>query len=79
MGTWKLIEKPPNVIPIGNKFVFTKKRDKEEILIKHKAHLIAKGCAQHPGFDYFEMHAPVVHLETIQAILAIAPMWKLHI
>jgi hypothetical protein len=72
MGTWKLIEKLPDVVPIGNKFIFAKKRDKEGILIKHKARLVAKGCTQCPGFDYFEMHAPVVCLETIRAILAIA-------
>ena len=79
MGTWKLVEKPPNVELIGNKFVFTKKRDKDRTLIKHKAQLVAKGCAQQPGFNYFKTHAPVVHLETIQAILAIAPTWKLYI
>ena len=54
MGTWKLVVKPPDVVPIGNKFVFAKKRDKEGILIKHKARLVAKGCTQRPGFDYFE-------------------------
>ena len=79
MGTWKLIEKPPDVEPIGNKFVFAKKRDKDRTLIKHKAQLVAKGCAQRPGFNYFKMHVPVVRLETIQAILAIAPMQKLYI
>jgi len=25
MGTWKLVEKPPDVIPITNKWVFAKK------------------------------------------------------
>ena len=79
MGTWKLVEKPPDVELIGNKFVFAKKRDKDRTLIKHKARLIAKGCAQRPGFNYFEMHAPVVCLETIRAILAIAPTRKLYI
>ena len=33
---------------------------------------MAKGYAQHPGYDYVEMHSPVVHLETIHLILAIA-------
>ena len=79
MGTWKLVEKPPDVEPIGNKFVFAKKRDKDGTLIKHKAWLIAKGCTQRPEFDYFEMHTPVVCLETIRAILAIAPTRKLYI
>ena len=37
MGTWKLVEKPPDIEPIGNKFIFAKKRDKDRTLIKHKA------------------------------------------
>jgi len=28
MGTWKLVDKPPGIKPIANKFVFMKKRDK---------------------------------------------------
>jgi len=79
MGTWKLIEKPPGVVPIANKFVFAKKRDKDGRLVKYKARLVAKGCAQRPGYDYVETHLPVVRMETIRAILAIAPSRKLHI
>src|SRR5712691_831153 len=77
MGTWKLVDKPPGVVPIANKFVFAKKRDKHGRLTKYKARLVAKGCAQRPGYDYLETHSPVVRLETIRAILAIAPTRKL--
>jgi len=79
MGTWKLMEKPSGVVAIANKFVFVKKRDKDGKLVKYKARLVAKGCAQRPGYDYVETHSPVVRMETICAILAIAPMRKLHI
>jgi hypothetical protein len=79
MGTWKLVDKPPGVIPIANKFVFARKTDKDGNVIKYKARLVAKGCAQRPGYDYFETHSPVVRMETIRAILAIAPTRKLHI
>ena len=79
MGTWKLVEKPVGAMPIANKWVFTKKQNKEGVLTKYKARLVAKGCAQQPGHDYLEMHSPVMQLETIQAILAIVPMRKLHI
>jgi len=71
MGTWKLVDKPASAVPIANKWVFAKKRNKEGILTKYKARLVAKGCAQRLGHDYIEMHSPVVHLETIRAILAI--------
>ena len=79
MGTWNLVQKPHDVIPIANKFVFAKKRDKDGNLLKYKARLVAKGYAQRPGFDYVETHSPVVRLETIRAILAIAPTKKLYI
>jgi len=79
MGTWKLVDKAPGAVPINNKWVFVKKQNKEGVLTKYKVRLAAKGCAQCLGHDYIEMHSPIVHLETIRAILAIAPMWKLHI
>jgi len=79
MGTWKLVEKPPGVIPITNKFVFAKKRDKEGKLQKYKARLVAKGCAQCPGYDFLEMHSPVIRVETIRLLLAVAAKRKLYI
>ena len=79
MGTWQLIDKPPGVVPIANKFVFARKRDKEGNITKYKARLVAKGCAQRPGFDYLETHSPVVRMETLRALLAITPTRKLHI
>jgi hypothetical protein len=45
MGTWQLVDKPPDAVPIANKWVFTKKRNKEGKLTKYKARLVAKGCA----------------------------------
>jgi hypothetical protein len=72
MGTWRLVDKPPNAIPIANKWVFAKKRNKQGQLTKYKAQLVAKGYAQCPGYDYVETHSPMVCLETIRLILAIA-------
>jgi hypothetical protein len=72
MGTWRLVEKPKNAIPIAYKWVFAKKRNKAGQLTKYKARLVAKGCTQCPGYDYAETHSPVVHLEMICLLLAIA-------
>jgi hypothetical protein len=72
MGTWSLVEKPTDAIPIANKWVFTKKYGKSGELLKYKGRLVAKGCSQRPGYDYLETFSPVVRLETIRAILALA-------
>jgi hypothetical protein len=79
MGTWKLVELPTDAIPIANKWVFNKKRNKEGMLTKYKARLVAKGCTQRLRQDYIKTHSLVVHLETIWAILAMALARKLKI
>ena len=79
MGTRRLIKKPKHAIPIANKWVFVKKRNKEGQLTKYKARLVAKGCVQHLGYNYAKTHSPVVCLETIRLLLAIAVVKKLKI
>jgi hypothetical protein len=76
-GTWKLVECPDDAVPIPNKWVFLKKYNKQGELVKHKARLVVKGCAQRPGFDYTDTFAPVVCLEMIWAILSLVPSKKL--
>jgi len=76
-GTRKLVDCPPDAIPIPNKWVFLKKYNTAGEVIKHKAQLVVKGCAQCPGFDYNDTFSPVVRLETIRAILALVPLKRL--
>jgi hypothetical protein len=78
-GTWKLVEKPKDAIPISNKWVLTKKCDKEGNLVKYKAHLVACRFTQHPGQDYDETFSLVICFETIQALLAMVPGKKLKV
>ena len=72
MGTWELVDPPKGQVPVGNKWVLTKKYDKQGYLQKFKACLVAKGYTQMPGMDYTDTYAPVVHLETIRTLLALA-------
>ena len=60
MGIWKLISCPKDTVPITNKWVFLTKYNKQGELIKYKAHLVTKGCAQRPGYDYMDTFSPVV-------------------
>jgi len=76
-GTWELVEKPKNTIPISNKWVLTKKQDKEGNIVKYKARLVAGGFMQRLGLDYDKTFSPVVCFETIRALLAMVPSKKL--
>ena len=72
MGTWELVDLPKGRVPVSNKWVLVQKYNKEGILEKYKACLVAKGYSQIPGMDYMDTFSPVVRLETIRAILALA-------
>ena len=78
-GTWKLVDKLKDAVPIANKFVFDKKRNKASKITKYKARLVAKGCSQSPGYDYQETFSPVVRMESVRAILSLVPSKKLKI
>ena len=64
MGTWELVDKPPDAVPISNKWVFIRKRNKIGQIIKYKARLVARGYSQRPGQDYNETYSPVVRVDT---------------
>jgi len=72
MGTWQIADAPKNRNLIMNKWVFVRKYNKDGVLQKYKAQLVARGFFQIPGIDYNETFAPVVRLETIRAILSLA-------
>jgi len=77
MGTWKLVPKPPNTIPIANKWVFIKKHNNNREEIRKRAWLVAKGCMQCPRYDYLEIYSPVVRMDTLCTILALVPLKNL--
>jgi hypothetical protein len=54
------VQKPPNAVPLGNKWTYVKKRNKQGEINRYKARLVVKGCGQHLGFDYVETFSPVV-------------------
>jgi len=78
-GTWELVECPPGVKPIGSHWVLKIKHYVDGSIKRYKAHLVAKGFAQHSGIDYFETFAPTVKLVSICVVLALAAALNLHL
>lgn len=77
--TWELVEKPQDKEVIGLKWVYKTKFNEDGSIQKHKARLVVKGYSQQSGIDFNETYAPVVRMETIRSVLALAAQFKLSV
>lgn len=57
---------------IDLKWVYKLKTDQHGAITKHKAHLVEKGYIQRHRIDYEEVFTPVIRLETVRLLLALA-------
>ena len=80
MGTWEVVDKPPNANLVDSKIVLRLKLDADGVPIRHKARLVARGFTQREGIDFEETFAPVAPLSAIRALLALAVErdWEVH-
>jgi hypothetical protein len=56
------------------------KRNEAGDVVRHKAHLVAKGYMQRTGIDFDEVFPPVAQLESVRMMLALAAheSWEVH-
>ncbi|KAL8132914.1 hypothetical protein AgCh_008408 [Apium graveolens] len=71
--TWDNLSLPPNVKPIGSKWVYSVKLKSDGSLDRYKARLVALGNKQEYGLNYQETFAPVAKMTT-EAIAVDTPM-----
>lgn len=78
--TWEVVDKPKHANVISNKWVFKVKTLPNGQIDKYKARLCARGFTQEYGVDYFETFAPVVRMESLRILLALATAqdWEIH-
>nr|GEW33753.1 copia protein [Tanacetum cinerariifolium] len=72
LKVWSLVPRPEGKSVIKTKWIFTNKKDKNSLVIRNKARLIAFGYSQQEGIDYDETFAPVARIEAIRLFLAYA-------
>ncbi|SPC65046.1 related to retrotransposon protein [Ustilago sp. UG-2017b] len=80
MGTWKIMDVPPNTRLVDSKIVLWLKLGADGIPVQHKARLVARGFTQREGIDFEETFAPVALLSVIRALLSLAVErnWEVH-
>lgn len=79
---WYICERPRNVKIIKSKWIFSNKRDDNEIRddkIKYKARLVAAGYQQVKNHDYDESYSPVISIDAWRTLIAIAAKKNLNI
>jgi hypothetical protein len=78
--TWELVNKPKDTNLISTKWVFKVKMHPNGQIDKYKARLCARGFSQEYGVDYFETFAPVIRMESLRILLALATTqdWEIH-
>ena len=74
---WDLVELPIGSKTVHSKWVFTIKKDVHGGIERYKSRLVAQGCSQKFGQDYDETFLPVVRLESIRVLLALAVQYQL--
>ncbi|KAI5324165.1 hypothetical protein L3X38_033238 [Prunus dulcis] len=76
---WTLVDPPEGIVPIGNKWVFKRKKGSDGKVETYKARLVAKGYKQREGIDYEETFSPIAMIKSISILLGIAAYYDYEI
>nr|GEW59900.1 hypothetical protein [Tanacetum cinerariifolium] len=72
LEVWELFDRPLCKNVFNMKWLWKNKRDEENIVIRNKSRLVAKGYAQKEGIDFKESFAPIAQLEAVRLFIAYA-------
>ena len=69
---WELVELPKDRKTVGCRWVYKLKSGPDGSIDRYKARLVAQGFSQKYGTDYDETFCPVVRLESLCTMIALA-------
>jgi hypothetical protein len=62
---------PRGIFPVGYKWVFVRKRNENNEVVRYKARLVAQGFTQKPGVDFNETYSPVMSGITFRYLISL--------
>ena len=68
---------PEDVQPVGYKWVFVRKRNEKNEIVRYKVRLVAQEFSQRPGIDYNDTYSPVVDIITLRYLVTLVVYEKL--
>ena len=72
-----IVPTPEGIKPVGHKWVFVRKQNEKNEIIRYKARLVAQGFSQIVGVDYEETYSSVMDGITFRFFIATAANNKL--
>ncbi|GJS91724.1 putative ribonuclease H-like domain-containing protein [Tanacetum coccineum] len=72
LQVWELVPRPEGKNVIALKWLWKNKCDADNIVVRNKTRLVAKGYKQEEGIDFEESFAPVARLEAVRMFIAFA-------
>ena len=67
-----VVQTPASIKPVRNKWVFVRKRNENNDIIRYKERLVAQGFSQRVGIDYEETYSPVMDAITFRFLISLA-------
>ncbi|KAL6190887.1 hypothetical protein ACLB2K_037281 [Fragaria x ananassa] len=68
---------PLSVKPIGHKWVFVRKRNEKNEVLRYKVRLVAQGFSQRPEIDYEETYSLIMDVITFRYLVSLVVSEKI--
>jgi hypothetical protein len=70
---------PKGTFPVGYKWVFVRKQNKNNEVVRYKERLVAQGFTQKPDINYNETYSPVMSGITFRYLISLAVQNRLYL